>query len=207
MEIYLRDKNPAMCEAWEKYFKNCENVHISCGDIFGPGDHLKAEAIVSPANSFGFMDGGIDYAYSVELGWGMSRELQEIIDENHNGELLVGLAEVVNIHNTNPLAIFKWLISAPTMRVPTNVARTVNAYLAFRAILERADGWPFNSILCPGLGTAVGEMPHIVCALQMYEAYTRHGKHKRYTVLSAAHMRHYMLMTPNAYDMNLQAGQ
>ena len=177
MEIYLRDKNPAMCEAWEKYFKNCENVHISCGDIFGPGDHLKAE------------------------------ELQEIIDENHNGELLVGLAEVVNIHNTNPLAIFKWLISAPTMRVPTNVARTVNAYLAFRAILERADGWPFNSILCPGLGTAVGEMPHIVCALQMYEAYTRHGKHKRYTVLSAAHMRHYMLMTPNAYDMNLQAGQ
>ncbi len=30
----------------------------------------------------------------------------------------------------------RYLISAPTMRIPTNVSKTVNAYLAFRAILR-----------------------------------------------------------------------
>lgn len=30
----------------------------------------------------------------------------------------------------------RYLISAPTMRIPTNVNKTVNAYLAFRAILR-----------------------------------------------------------------------
>ena len=33
-------------------------LQISCGDIFRGGP--SADAIVSPANSFGFMDGGID---------------------------------------------------------------------------------------------------------------------------------------------------
>lgn len=30
----------------------------------------------------------------------------------------------------------RYLISAPTMRVPTDVSETINAYLAFRAVLQ-----------------------------------------------------------------------
>lgn len=30
----------------------------------------------------------------------------------------------------------RYLISAPTMRIPTNVSKTANAYLAFRAVLR-----------------------------------------------------------------------
>ena len=30
----------------------------------------------------------------------------------------------------------RYLVSAPTMRIPTNVDKTVNAYLAFRAVLR-----------------------------------------------------------------------
>ena len=30
----------------------------------------------------------------------------------------------------------RYLISAPTMRVPANVAKTTNAYLTFRAVLR-----------------------------------------------------------------------
>ena len=33
----------------------------------------------------------------------------------------------------------KFLISAPTMRVPENVSRTVHAYLAFRAVILAGD--------------------------------------------------------------------
>ena len=36
----------------------CVTLQISCGDIFEGAP--SADAIVSPANSFGFMDGGID---------------------------------------------------------------------------------------------------------------------------------------------------
>lgn len=75
---------------------------------------------------------------------------------------------------------YKWLISAPTMRVPMNVTGSVNAYLAFRATLmaalahnrkqEKAED-RIKSILCPGLATMIGKMPVLVCAQQMYLAY------------------------------------
>ena len=45
------------------------NTQISEGDIFEGGP--EADAIVSPANSFGFMDGGIDMVYSRHFGWQM----------------------------------------------------------------------------------------------------------------------------------------
>ena len=34
----------------------------------------------------------------------------------------------------------RYLVSAPTMRVPCNVSETVNAYLAFRAVLRAGEG-------------------------------------------------------------------
>lgn len=33
----------------------------------------------------------------------------------------------------------RYLISAPTMRIPTNVSKTVNSYLAMRAILREGE--------------------------------------------------------------------
>ena len=96
----------------------------------------------------------------------------------------------------------RYLISAPTMRIPTNVSKTVNAYLAFRAILREGETIlvykplsmpiyinrvtllaavrahnaahpddPIKTVLCPGLGTAVGRMPHLKCAVQMRTAF------------------------------------
>ena len=195
MKIFLRDRNPGMTEAWNKYFQD-DNVNISCGDIFMPlnGDHMKAEAIVSPANSFGFMDGGIDYIYSLFFGWGMSEELRTLIHTKHDGEILVGDAEVVDIRKTKSDTPIPWLIAAPTMRVPEDVSQTVNAYLAFRAVLRIAKDNQFDSILCPGLGTAVGQMPYEMCALQMYEAYLGHKNgHRVCDILGVAHNRHFMM--------------
>jgi O-acetyl-ADP-ribose deacetylase (regulator of RNase III) len=48
-----------MVEAWQKYFTGIADVRISHSDIF----ESSAGAIVSPANSFGYMDGGIDLVY------------------------------------------------------------------------------------------------------------------------------------------------
>jgi hypothetical protein len=52
IKIYLRDKNINIVNSWKKAFFDDTNVEISCGDIFD----LVADAIISPANSFGFMD-------------------------------------------------------------------------------------------------------------------------------------------------------
>jgi O-acetyl-ADP-ribose deacetylase (regulator of RNase III) len=160
------------------------SVTISHGDIFStargavPADapiDIEADAIVSPANSFGFMDGGIDAVYTYQFGIGLQERLQALLAEEHDSELPVGMAVIVpTLRREIP-----WCISAPTMRLPGNVADTPNAYLAFRAALRavlehNAHGRPaIRSVLCPGLGTAVGQMPVDRCARQMRAAWDR----------------------------------
>ena len=60
MKYILIDKNPKLISSWTSYFKEENNVVIINGDITS----LECDAIVSPSNSFGFMDGGLDYAIS-----------------------------------------------------------------------------------------------------------------------------------------------
>jgi O-acetyl-ADP-ribose deacetylase (regulator of RNase III) len=170
ISVYLRDRNPAMAKAWEHHFKGIPDVEVSCGDIFD----VTADAIVSPANSFGFMDGGIDLVYSRHFGHDLQERLQEVLRREYHGELPVGEALIVETHD----AAIPFLISAPTMRVPMNVSETVNAYLAFRAALRAVirhnatASKPIQTVLCPGLGTAVGAMPVNRCAQQMHMAYS-----------------------------------
>ncbi len=132
MKFLLRDRNPAVVDAWQNEFKGAPDVDVSLGDIFD----LTADAIVSPANSFGFMDGGIDLVYSMRFGWGLQERLRDLLRTHHDGELPVGQAVIVE---TLDLQI-PFLISAPTMRVPMDVSGTVNAYLAFRAAIRAARG-------------------------------------------------------------------
>lgn len=171
MKIYLRDKNKDIVEAWTKTFGGLEDFEISAGDIFIGAP--KADAIVSPANSFGFMDGGIDAIYSFKFGWDLQNRLQAYLKKEHYGELPVGQAVIIPTNNPD----YPWLISAPTMRIPTVVKYTANAFLAFRATLlaikefNKNNAEQINSILCPGLGTAVGQMTPWSCAKQMFEAY------------------------------------
>lgn len=168
MKLLLRDLNPALVDAWHDEFDGDPDVSISKGDIFD----LSADAIISPANSFGFMDGGIDLVYSEHFGWDLEDRLRALLAERFDGELPVGNAAVVRTGS----AAIPWLISAPTMRVPMDVSRTANAFLAFRAALRAARQHnveasdPIQSILTPGLGSAIGKMAPHICAGQMREA-------------------------------------
>ena len=202
MRIYLRDRNQELVNHWRKYFSYFPEVHVSCGDIFADGEHMTAEAIISPANAFAYMDGGIDLVYSNYFGWDLSTRLQELIFREHAGELLVGQAEIIEIQNEHPQ--LQWLICAPTMRVPMDVSRTVNAYLAFRAALLIAEKNGIQSILCPGLGTAIGKMPPRICAMQMLEAYRFYNEPRQYQTLSQAHIRHYNMISPDTWELQLE---
>jgi O-acetyl-ADP-ribose deacetylase (regulator of RNase III) len=169
LRIFLRDISEPLTDAWRAVFGGCSDIEVSCGSILD----LRADAIVSPANSFGFMDGGIDLAYSRYFGWELQKRLQEVIRKRYYGELPVGNAVIVETKRKE----IKYLISAPTMRLPQDISGTLNAYLAFRAALiavkefnEKGYG-EIKSILCPGLGTLTGRIPPEICAIQMKKAY------------------------------------
>ena len=65
MRITLTATDDALASAWEQHCGDLESVRVHRGSILD----VDCDAVVSPANSFGFMDGGIDMAYSQHFGW------------------------------------------------------------------------------------------------------------------------------------------
>lgn len=168
--LYLVDRKAVLVEAWREAFAGCKQVRAERGDYFD----FPADAMVSPANSFGFMGGGLDLAIRETLGADIQARVQNRILEKHHGELPVGCAEIVETGD----ARWPYLICAPTMRVPEDVSGSLNAYLAFRAVLlavkrfnDATGTAAIQSVLAPGLATATGRMPPRRCALQMRVAY------------------------------------
>jgi O-acetyl-ADP-ribose deacetylase (regulator of RNase III) len=168
--IILIDQSLSLVDAWKRAFERFANVAINSGDYF----QLPADAIVSPANSFGIMDGGIDLAIRDQLGYGVESKIQSIILDKHHGELHIGCAEIVETGRER----YPYLICAPTMRIPERVANTLNAYIAFRAILlacerhnQQQGQRSINTLLCCGLAAGVGGMAPETCAGQMLMAY------------------------------------
>ncbi len=162
MTIYLVAVEAPLYEAFLSHCGDLDFVSVKFGSILD----LTVDAVVSPANSFGFMDGGIDFLYSQFFGWEVEARLQKAIREKHHGELLVGQAELVATEH----AQIPWLISAPTMRLPMILTDSVNPFLAARAALRVALEAGLESVAFPGLGTGVGRVGATTCAYQVRQA-------------------------------------
>lgn len=173
MQIIRATPDATMAAAWSEAFSGTD-ASIYHGSIL----EVPCDALVSPANSFGFMDGGLDLAYSQHFGWDLQMRLRRQILEGHSGELLVGAAEVVETGKMVP----GLMIAAPTMRVPMRLPEdSVNSYLSTRAALLAArdgrlpDGNLASSrikvLSVPAMGTGVGRISPKVCARQMRAAY------------------------------------
>jgi O-acetyl-ADP-ribose deacetylase (regulator of RNase III) len=195
VDIILADLNADLVSAWREAFADCPRVCALNESIL----EVVASAIVSPANSFGFMDGGLDLVLSQHFGWHLEKRVRERLLNEFDGELPVGQAIIVPTDHPN----VPWLISAPTMRVPMNVQHTAHAHLACRAILRavrahNADSSlePITSLVCPGLGTGEGRMTARRCAVQMRHAYEVcvHDRPLKRGGLAAAVREHMMLI-------------
>lgn len=176
MELILTSVSEDLTDAWRRFCGGFSFVRIYEGSILD----VSCDAFVSPANSFGFMDGGIDAAYLRRFGEQLQDRVQHVIRERHGGELLVGNADVVE---TGDLSV-PYLIVAPTMRVPMILSDTVNPYLAARAVLRLVMHGPvadpsvfgepvhprIRRVALPGLGTGVGQVSATVCAHQVAQA-------------------------------------
>src|SRR5260370_6767409 len=118
MKLILTAVEESLADAWTKFCGDLDFVTIHLGSILD----LDCDAVVSPANSYGFMDGGIDAIYIGYFGSDVQTRLRRQILDHHHGELIVGQADVIETgHERIP-----FLIAAPTMRVPMNLGETVN---------------------------------------------------------------------------------
>jgi O-acetyl-ADP-ribose deacetylase (regulator of RNase III) len=163
-----------LASAWQSVATDRTGVHVHEGSVLD----TDADAVVSPANSFGWMRGGIDAVYAA--AWlSVEQRVRSAVLAFHGGELPVGEAVVVPTGVARPA----WLISAPTMRQAGELlpADTVHPFLAARAVFRLwrdgrlEDGRPMRSVVhtigLPGLGTGVGGVPPQVCARQVAAAW------------------------------------
>jgi O-acetyl-ADP-ribose deacetylase (regulator of RNase III) len=193
MRLILVDTNADMVAAWRAesaFAQDKQNVHI----VQGCFSELKApyDCFVSPGNGFGLMDGGIDRALCGRFGDQLMVTVQKAIIEEWKGEQPVGSCLLVPTGD----AQHPWLAHAPTVRVPTDVSQTQNAYSALWAVLnavhrhnrqveamklkQTTAGVAQISVLaCPGLCSMVGEMSPKESARQMAVAwhYFHHPPH------------------------------
>jgi len=190
--ISLVDRWSPLVEAWSETFAERAGVDVREGDFFAND----ADALVSPANSFGIMDGGLDLAIRSQIGTDIQRRVQAVILERYHGEMPVGVAEVVETGH----ARWPFLVVAPTMRVPEPVSNTLNAYLAFRATLVairsfNKDSLRIRSVVVPGLATGIGGMEPRRCAAQMRVAFDQVLGPSRIPSFDTIHKVHQKLRT------------
>jgi len=167
LRLSLGDLDPETSAALAHAFADADAVEVVEGNLLD----LECDGIVSPANSFGDMSGGIDKAIDDFHQGAAQKAVMAAIAEQFFGELPVGAALVVELSARR----FPFVVAAPTMRIPGSVVGTINAYLAMRAalvaVLRHNEGRAIRSLAVPGLCTGVGGMHPAEAAGQMRAAY------------------------------------
>lgn len=169
VKVSLCDEKLEVAQSLARYFQDVDGVEVLAGNLFD----LDCDALVSPANSFGDMSGGIDQQIDRFYEEAAQRAAMGRIAERFHGELPVGTATILAMGTRR----FPFLIVAPTMRVPGRVSGTLNAYLSMRAalvaVLDHNQGTlaRIRSVAVPGLCTGVGGMGADEAGPQMRAAY------------------------------------
>lgn len=154
---------------------------------------------ISPTNSLGFMDGGIDYALSRIIFPNIEKEVKNIIKElgiaSIVGKSYLPIGSSIIIHKEN-----KSLVVSPTMLLPQNVSTTCNAYYATMAILyniliNNNESLDEIDILFTSFCCGYGKMEEDVSILQILDGIKDYIYYKP-TVIS----KYIILHEPNLYD-------
>lgn len=176
MKIYLLDINSKMTDAWLKVFKDEPNVEVINEDfkVF-MDNHQNVDAIVSPANSFGLMDGGYDRAIIKYFGKKLMKDVQEAILNRYWGEQPVGTSISIptgtKIVNDDFSWNFQLLIHTPTMTAPEKIVDPRIIYQCMRTTLIEAIEQEVESIVIPAFGGATGQVDFNTIAKMMWLGY------------------------------------
>lgn len=170
LHLILVSPDAPFFEAAEWRFRNHPEVEV----VRGKFEVLPYyDCVVTAGNSFGLMDAGMDLAVLRFFGRDLQDRIQKCIIEDYLGEQPVGTSILVESGNPD----HPWVAHSPTMRVPLNIGRTDNVYLAMWATLcavhrhNRTHEKKIETIVSPGLGTGTGGMEPLEAALQILLAY------------------------------------
>ena len=162
--LHLVDINPSVADALRLAFAPWPGVDVQCCDILD----VAFDTLVSPANSYGFMDGGIDMHYINVLGPRVQNDVIRAVEMLPGGLLPVGSSIVVPVKHDR----IRRLLVAPTMEHPEAVEPR-NASRAMAAILRRCKAEAIEDVFCPGLCTLTGRVAPEEAATEMARAYAR----------------------------------
>jgi len=131
-------------------------VKIVVGDV----TEFQGDAIVNPANSYGYMGGGVALAIKLRGG--------KVIEEEavKQAPIPIGSAVVTTGGSLKVRAV----IHAPTVVRPGDRSSPENVYKATKAALEKAVERGFKSVAFPLMGAGVGGVPPKEAAKAMYSA-------------------------------------
>jgi O-acetyl-ADP-ribose deacetylase (regulator of RNase III) len=170
VKVVLVDINPKMIRAFRETFEENPEVEIVQGSML----EQKVSAWVSPTNSYGSMDGGLDAVIKNHLGPKIEQALKQEISKRYGGTLPVGHATCIPTGRATP----KFLVSTPTMtKSSEDISDSLNVVLAcaaaFQAVHMQNAAQPgsIESIALPGLGANTGRVPVEICADLMWTAY------------------------------------
>lgn len=189
MKFILASPNKELHECLTLRFSDCPEVEVvQC--YFEEIEHF--DCIITAGNSFGLMDAGVDKAVVKFFGIKLMERIQQKILLDYLGEQPVGSCIIVETGNYQ----HPFVAHAPTMRVPMNISRTDNVYVALWSSLIAVHKHnlqhekKIETLVCPALGTGTGGMGIAEAALQMYLAYTNYKTPAKTINGSVAQLRH-----------------
>lgn len=151
MKIYIIEKDFNKFKYLKVYFEDLENVILVNNDFESFIKENKVQCVVSPANSFGLMDGGYDLALTNWYGNQLQERVQKYIIDNYFGEQPVGSSFIIETNKDNQL-----LIHTSTMRIPERIKDEKVIYQCMRTTLMLAKDNNIESILIPMFGGSAG---------------------------------------------------
>jgi O-acetyl-ADP-ribose deacetylase (regulator of RNase III) len=164
-----------MIAAWRQTFEDNPEVEIVQGSML----EQPVSAFVTPTNSKGSMDGGLDGVLKKHFGAKIEQAVQGEIRKLYGGMMPVGCATCVPTGQSQP----GYLISTPTMVGSSdNISATLNVALAcaaaFQAVNMHNSHTPsIRSVALPGLGANTGKVPPEICADLMWTGYNLFREH------------------------------
>lgn len=150
LEVAIVDLNENLIALAKRDVPELPGITWEAGDALA----LTADAVVTPANSFGFMDGGMDAAVIARFGQALENMVRERIASYPFGEVLVGQAFMVPTGDPK----IQNLIFAPTVRAPKPITHPADVLLAARAAVKLAVDAGFRKIVMPCMGAGSGRL-------------------------------------------------
>ncbi len=136
-------------------------VKIVVGDI----TEFQGDAIVNPANTYGYMGGGVALA--------IKRKGGKIIEEEAVKQAPIPIGKAVI--TTGGLLKVKFVIHAPTVVEPGGSSNPDNVYKATKAALSKAVEEKLKKVAFPLMGAGVGGVPPEESAKAMVKAFKEYS--------------------------------